>query len=192
MNQSIATPEFESARIPPLHTAEKATNTTKLNVDLAALKALLMEGENALAKRKDIGELHKRIITALTTLNQGLGEAQAMRVAEDRTQLIAKLDEVERAINSMEGALRIELEPMLRNIVHEAAEQLDARPRRLWRMSSIAAVFFAIGLAVGAFYAQSIVQLYVNALPLNPATLNGGTPELPQNGGSVIHANQVN
>lgn len=183
MNQKIAAPDFNTPPVSPRPSPPAAAPEPAKDLGLPGLLAALMEGENALAKRKDIGELHKRLITALTTMNNGLSEAQAMRVTEDRKQISEKLEEVERAINSMEGALRIELEPMLRNILIDATEQSQYQKRSLPRVIFSALAVFTLGLALGTTYHNWIKQTTLSTLAATTPYIQKTAP-LPLNGGS--------
>lgn len=180
MNQTIASPDFNTPHVSPRPASPALDPALAKDIGMAGLLATLLEGENAVAKRKDIGELHKRLITALTTMNSGLSEAQAMRVAEDRKQISEKLEEVERAINSMEGALRIELEPMLRNILIDATEQSHPQKRSLPRVAISTIAIFTLGLGLGTTYHAWIKQTTLSvAAPFiqksAPLPLNGGS-----------------
>ena len=129
------------------------------DVELRKLLALLTKGDEALAKRKDLTELHKRIVTMFTTLNQGLVEGQTAKAQQDRVQLVQRLDEVERAINSMEGALRIELEPLIRNIVAATVSQ-NKNPQKISARHWVGLGFVLCGgIALGAYYGPSIDAL---------------------------------
>lgn len=183
MNQKIAATDFNTGPVTPRPAAPEAQSELAKELGLPGLLSALTDGENALAKRKDIGELHKRMITALTTMNSGLSEAQAMRVAEDRKQISEKLDEVERAINSMEGALRIELEPMLRNILIDATEQSHSPKRSLPRIIVQTLAVFTLGLGLGTTYHTWIKKTTLSTLAVAVPYIQN-TNVLPQNGGS--------
>lgn len=110
---------------------ESASELRLTTGDARALHAMLVQGNDALARRKDLGDMYKRIVATLTTLDTGLTERQEARADSDRALLSARLESMETAINSVEGVLRIELEPLVRAAVDEAvAGQLgEARPR---------------------------------------------------------------
>lgn len=183
MNQKIASPDFNAASVSPRTTPPPADTAPPKDLGLPGLLAAMMEGENALAKRKDIGELHKRLIAALTTMNSGLSEAQAMRVAEDRKQISEKLEEVERAINSMEGALRIELEPMLRNILIDATEQHHAPKRSFSRKFMSLSFVFSAGLFFGSIYQPWIEKAYLATVAAAASYIQHIPAALPPKGG---------
>jgi hypothetical protein len=150
---------------PPATPAGSTPENGVQNSELRKLVAVLTTGEEGLAKRKDLTELHKRIVAMFTTLNQGLVEGQSVRAQEDRAQLIQRLDEVERAVNSMEGALRIELEPLIRNVVAAAVSKIDNKPRK--SALGLAWVSLILGGAVlfGAYYNQQILS-FATQIPL--------------------------
>ena len=133
--------------------------------DVRKLIALLSKGDDALARRKDLTELHKRIVTMFATLNQGLVETQEAKARDDRTELVQRLDQVERAVNGMEGALRIELEPMMRNIVRAEIDRTGKNQGK----NPMRAVWIAIGLAgaiaLGAYYGEEISAFAKQMLP---------------------------
>jgi hypothetical protein len=131
MNQIHQTQTFASATKNSDAPQEPGTELRLTTGDARALHAMLVQGNDALARRKDLGDMYKRIVATLTTLDTGLTERQEARADSDRALLSARLESMETAINSVEGVLRIELEPLVRAAVDEAvAGQLgEARPR---------------------------------------------------------------
>ena len=125
-------PEF---RAEPRPAAAQAPLT---EARLQQIAETLRGGELPLASRGDLIELHNRIITMFTTLNEGLGEMQSSKAAADRTVLTARIDTLEEAVNRMEGALRIEFEPALKSALAEVMVA-QAKPQRRWRHSPAAA-----------------------------------------------------
>ncbi|MGR3762480.1 hypothetical protein ACUXV3_20460 (plasmid) [Roseobacteraceae bacterium NS-SX3] len=129
---------------------------------LERIAALLRGGEAPLAARGDLVELHNRIARMFTTLNEGLGEMQAQKAAADRQALAGRLDTLEAAVNRMEGALRIEFEPVLKAAVSEALARQARPPRRLRGLALLAAAALA-GLAAGAAWQQPLRGLAAEA-----------------------------
>ncbi|MEX0301551.1 MAG: hypothetical protein AB3N24_03930 [Leisingera sp.] len=118
---------------------------------LAQIATALREGQAPLAAQADLVALHKRIAEMFTTLNQGLGEQAAQKAAADRAALTARIDHLEEAVNRMEGALRIEFEPVLKAAVAEALAQAAPPPRHRGRILA-ALVLAAAALAAGAWW----------------------------------------
>ncbi|NVK15501.1 MAG: hypothetical protein HWE35_15130 [Rhodobacteraceae bacterium] len=119
---------------------------------LAQIANVLREGEVPLAAQADLVELHKRIVGLFATLNEGLGAQAAQKAAADRTALTARIDQLEEAVNRMEGALRIEFEPVLKAALAEALAQAAPKPRRRWRGVLAALALAAAALAAGVFW----------------------------------------
>ncbi|MFC2968695.1 hypothetical protein [Acidimangrovimonas pyrenivorans] len=157
--------------------------------EIEALRQALMQGDEALARRRDIGELHKRIVNMITTLNQGLDEKQAARFAEDKAHFVARLEQIERAVNSMEGALRVELEPLLHSMVERAVESRGtARPAK----ARIALQWLAagvVGLVVGLGFSTEINAVYSGVLGSKSDVQSPVSPILFPDGGSEASAN---
>lgn len=157
--------------------------------ELEALRLALTQGDEALARRRDIGELHKRIVNMITTLNQGLDEKQAARFAEDKAHFVARLDQIERAVNSMEGALRVELEPLLRTMVESAVESrgtarpATARNALQWLAAGIA------GIALGFVFSSEISGIYANYMGVKSGAQAAVSPILLPDGDSKASAN---
>lgn len=120
--------------------------------------ALRQGGPDAppLAAQEDLVALHKRIAEMFTTLNEGLGARAEQKAAADRAALSARIDELEAAVNRMEGALRIEFEPVLKAAVAEALAQAAPKPRRRWRGALAAALLAGAALAAGAWWHESL------------------------------------
>ncbi|APG49388.1 MULTISPECIES: hypothetical protein [Phaeobacter] len=133
--------------------------------DLDQLAAHLRGGSQPLAGRGDLIELHKRITAMFATLNDGLGEMYTQKAAADRKALNARIDTLEEAVNRMEGALRIELEPVLRkSFAKVIAEQSNTgrglRQRLAGAVSrgGFLALILALGLAAGTLYHSRIAS----------------------------------
>ncbi|MFS4583702.1 hypothetical protein [Phaeobacter sp. C3_T13_0] len=131
--------------------------------DLDRLAAHLRGGSQPLAARADLIELHKRITAMFATLNDGLGEMYTQKAEGDRIALSARIDTLEEAVNRMEGALRIELEPVLRDsfakvIADTSIHQrgLGQRLKRGLVRSGFCALILALGLAAGTLYHSRI------------------------------------
>ncbi|MEL7301256.1 MAG: hypothetical protein AAFM92_12815 [Pseudomonadota bacterium] len=140
-------------------TAPQPAATARLTeTDLRALQRTLLTGDAALARRSDLGELNTRIVRMFETLKKGVGEMYVSKAEADRLMLSERIDTLEDAVNRMEGALRIELEPVLREAVAQVmAEQVASRPRRgrfLWT-----GLVLLAGLALGAFFQDQLVGL---------------------------------
>ncbi|WP_052272520.1 hypothetical protein [Leisingera sp. ANG-M7] len=118
---------------------------------LAQIADVLREGEVPLAAQADLVELHKRIVALFATLNEGLGAQAAQKAAADRAALTTRIDQLEAAVNRMEGALRIEFEPVLRAALAEALAQAAPKPRRRWLGGLAAGAALAAALAAGAW-----------------------------------------
>lgn len=81
--------------------------------DIEKIVGILSEGRPPLASRADLIELHSRIVKMFATLTDGLSEVQARKAAEDRRSMMERIDELDKAINKIEGAIRIEMQPMI-------------------------------------------------------------------------------
>ncbi|MFW8637138.1 hypothetical protein [Cribrihabitans pelagius] len=112
----------------------------------------------ALAAQADLVALHKRIAEMFTTLNEGLGAQTTRKAAADRAALGARLDQLEAAVDRMEGALRIEFEPVLKAALAEALSDAAPAPHRRWRGGLAAALLAAAALAAGAWWHAPLQQ----------------------------------
>lgn len=119
--------------------------------DAESLKRFLTEGKGALARQADLIEMHRRLVEQMRVLGQGIAEIEDRKAAEDRRVLVERLDEVEKAVNTMEGALRIELPALLQETVDAAVAR--ARPRR----SPVLAAGGVLALVAAGFLAGVVV-----------------------------------
>ncbi|UWR82361.1 hypothetical protein K4K97_18700 (plasmid) [Phaeobacter inhibens] len=132
--------------------------------DLEQLAAHLRGGPQPLGTRGDLIELHKRITGMFATLNDGLGAMYTQKAEADRKALSARMDALEDAVNRMEGALRIELEPVLRDsfakvLAKDTAARRRSPGQRLKRgitKGGGLALILALGLAAGTLYHSRI------------------------------------
>ena len=110
------------------------------------------------ASKKDLIELHNRLVKMFTTLNQGLNETANAKAQQDREVLTVQLNKVEQSINDMEGMLRIEMAPKLRAIVQEELEDqwVMTRSRSGGRVSKLVVLSLAIGF--GAFFSDQLAE----------------------------------
>lgn len=119
--------------------------------DVKLLLRGLLAGETALARRSDMVELYTRVVKLFETLNTGVGEMYVAKAETDRGMLSARIDGLEDAVNRMEGALRIEFEPVLRQTISQVmADQAGQKPKRrsgLWMAGILVA-----GLSLGAVF----------------------------------------
>ena len=141
---------------------------------LAQIAAALRQGEAPLAAQADLVALHKRIAEMFTTLNEGLGAQAAQKAAADRAALTARIDQLETAVNRMEGALRIELEPVLKAAVAEALARAAPKPRRRWRGVLAAAFVASAALAAGAWWHMPLQQAADTAAQILAGWLGSG------------------
>ena len=150
-----ATRETEDQATHTSQPAEPSSQPSLGPADLRLLNQLLHGGDRPLAERADLVELHKRILTMFTTLNEGLGETQDRKAAQDRAALGARIDDLEAAVNRMEGALRIEMEPVLRDSFARVIAE-TARPQRSWwdrlGRAGALALLLGAGLTLGTLY----------------------------------------
>lgn len=188
MTEIKTSAEFVRSTTAPNGQFAQASDAGLRDAELRKLLQLLTTGEDALARRKDLTELHKRIVSMFTTLNQGLVESQAAKAAEDRTHLVQRLDQIERAVNGMEGALRIELEPLIRNIVAAAVSRDDKVPRQNAARPILKAVALCVVIALSVYYSAKISSFVKYVFPafeiaevkvFTPASLIGGIAMTP-------------
>jgi hypothetical protein len=167
MNQNAPIDDRTQARARPAPPA--------LSPDARALLRVLMEGDTALARRKDLGELLRRLQAA-----QPSDPAGGPAFPQDR------LDRLEDSLNRIDGALRIELAPILKTAVQEGlASHRPAAPRArgVWLV-----LLFIAGCAVGSVLGPSLQK---NGLPLLHAPWTGISGILPQNWGRSEAGNQI-
>lgn len=158
MNQVKNQSEFEAPMSAPVPPEPKITKA-----DAQFLQSVLVEGEQAIARQRDMVEMHKRIVSMFSTLKIGLSEQHAKKASEDRAALVQKLNKMESSVNGLEGALRIEMAPQLEQMLEVA---LDRRvPREKQRRFGLLGILMAsiVSLAAGARYSVEIIDITTNA-----------------------------
>lgn len=159
--------------------------------DIREIRNALIQGEDSLARRKDIGEMHKRIVNMFSTLNQGLRESQDKKSAEDRVAIERRLEAMERSIDTMEGALRIELPPMLHEMIIEVTSA--KKSNGMMPVSKITAIVtFCIGVAMGSAFSANIFNALTSVLSANTSEFDTSIQKSSLNGGSLKPANLLN
>ena len=159
-------------------TGEKALPRLS-QADAKLLHDILTSGETGLARRGDLVNLHQRIVQLFTTLNEGLGEMHEKHAREDREALSARIDTLEDAVNRMEGALRIEFEPVLRKALDDVVKERMAPPPRRGRRLVLA---MAAGLTLGVVFHEPLGRELSDAglLPPSVAPLAEPAADLAQ------------
>ncbi len=183
MNQSFqsggAAGVTPAARPDPVDPPQKLPPPLATRRDIEALAAALGKGETAVARRRDLAELLRRTIVALDERGAGAEAARS-----------ARFDRLEQRIDSVEGALRIELAPMIGRILsEELASRLPApAPRRGIGLM----LAFLAGMAALSFYHVTYSYFNIDA-STEISTPSGKISVRPlPNGGSAIEGNAVN
>lgn len=189
MNEINTTADFHPE--PSANSTPRQAAAGQPAADMRALVVALTQGENALARRKDLGEMHKRLIAHLSQTSEGRLEAGAAQSAEDRAAILLRLDQVERAVNSMEGALRIELEPMLRATLQEiVGGNATKKPRTLPGILA-ALLLVAVSAGIGAANADRIGGTAIAAIEALNNSLRLNSTESSPDGGISTASNRV-
>lgn len=126
------------------------------NEDARQLKTALIAGDDPMAKRSDLVAMHKRLVEMNTTLGQGLNEAMAKQADATRKSVDGRIGNLEKSVNSIEGALRIELAPLLDRMVAEAVEARTPPARRPVRTTLAAVALIVVGVAIGTQFHDTV------------------------------------
>ena len=122
--------------------------------DIAVLREGLGTGMTGYARQGDVIELHKRISDRFDKLPAALAEQAAGTPDSTAEQMQA----IEGALNSLEGALRIELAPFLTKAVREEISRTE-KPRSLMRTTGLVVLALGAGIAVGTLWNGEILAL---------------------------------
>ncbi|WP_069301567.1 hypothetical protein [Neptunicoccus sediminis] len=139
---------------PNLNATSRAYSETEAKI----LQGFLVSGEKPIAKREDVIELYNRMVTLLRALNESLTEKNDARTKTERTHLDSRFDRIDGAVNSMEGALRIELAPLLGQIVEEKLQHHTKATTKKSRSMLGRISLIAVGLAAGVFLSDTILS----------------------------------
>lgn len=114
------------------------------------------EAQDQVALRGDLIELHKRMVDMFKTLSTGLTTITTEKADKDRAVLSARIDEMERSLNTMEGMVRIEMVPQFRAVLNEALEERAIGSTSRVRSWGVAAVLIAAGITAGTVWSDEI------------------------------------
>lgn len=163
--------------------------------DARALHSVLTKGDEAVAQRKDLGDLYRRIVTMISTLDTGLSERQVSCDTEIHTLLSTRLDEMAHAINEVEGALRIEMEPLLRKTVSQAIDDRLPLTNRKTRPSLGYRAFQILALCtllyLGSVFSSQIESAIEIASKYTSEITSKISAILPPDGGIGTDSNPV-
>jgi hypothetical protein len=152
--------------------------------DVQLLQRGLSSGDTALARRSDLVELYTRVVKLFETLNTGVGDMYVAKAETDRTALSARIDGLEDAVNRMEGALRIEFEPVLRQTLGQVlADQTGARPKRHRGLGAI--LMLVAGLGLGAVFHAPLTEAASVTVSKAETYVSMIVAKLSPNGGSI-------
>ncbi len=152
---NIATPQDEKQRLNldvPEGEREPEPITLK-DADLDRLRAHLGQGLGGFARQGDIVELHKRIGEKFEKLPLELSSSDQARAAELR----AEVESLQTALNSLEGALRIELAPMLQKTIADSLQSARTDRRGGWKIGFAVLAALCVGAGLGAAYQDAIL-----------------------------------
>jgi len=142
-------------------TVEENTDTSGPN---AASDPLKTDSHDQVATRRDLIELHKRMVDMFKTLSTGLTALTTEKAEKDRATLSARIDEMERSLNTMEGMVRIEMVPQFRTVLNEALEERDiGSSSRLGQRIFMAALAVAC-VTAGVIWSADISAAWTAAL----------------------------
>lgn len=148
------------AASPPLDTAESTWRRSTLDAvpeapDPAtpASKAAGEVKSEPLALRRDIAEAHKRTMASLKSLREVTKtEADARHAASE-----TRLAEIDTSLNRIEGALRIEVGPLLRDIMNDCLDSRQPAERHPVVKTMKAVALLLIGTAIGTLYGEELL-----------------------------------
>lgn len=170
MNQNAPIEERAAPRPRPAAAVPPA-GSVSLSPEGRALLRALTEGDMALARRKDLGELLRRI--------------QAAAPSADAALPTDRLDRLEGSLNRIDGALRIELAPILKAAVAEGLATHQGRPvRRARGLVLLFVAGIALGTLGGPMIKDAAIRGWQAALPLI-------AENLPPNWGILNSENQL-
>ena len=114
--------------------------------------------ESAPARKADIIELHNRVATMLTQLNDGLVGAAEKKLELDSSKMDSRIGEMQAAIDGLEGAVRVELTPSIRELLKEEFRRQNTKKRasiffRVFQLCVVIGLLF-----LGAVYSEQILQ----------------------------------
>lgn len=167
---------------------QKPTLTT---ADALLVHRALMSQDNGLARRSDLTELHKRIVQMIQTLAEGLGDSIAKKTAKDRNELTLRIDVLEESVNRMEGALRIEFEPVLRAAMRDVMAEQAAPKRHLGRKLAWTGIVLAAGLVAGTVFHDQLSGFAKQVVSGPEAYLGENKAKLSPKGGSADSDNLI-
>jgi len=147
--------------------SEGSTVSPLLNEEvLVEIKTSLGQGMSGFARQGDIVELHKRIGEKFALLPEEVGKqfADAIKSTNDATAALqADIASVAKDLNGLEGAVRIELAPlieeMVRNSVNAATLSRSRFPLVLGVLISL-----LVGTVAGAYWQAELSSGFHDAL----------------------------
>ncbi|MBK0326690.1 hypothetical protein I5535_05215 [Rhodobacteraceae bacterium F11138] len=160
---NIATTQNHEQRVsvdPPKDENTKApAPATLTDSDLDRIRSHLGQGLGGYARQGDIVELHQRIGEKFEKLPLELGASDEARAAEQR----AGFENLQSTLNSLEGALRIELAPLLQKSITESLQTAQTKRRSGWKGIVLVLAALCVGTAIGAIFQDTVLALISQA-----------------------------
>lgn len=160
MNQINPKPNYTGPKVEPQEPIPNRAGASRaqLTSDKASIDPQDADRKTP-ATRRDLVELHRRVVSMFTKLNEGLSETALRKASEDRALLGARIDEMERAVNRIEAMMRIELLPEMRAMLNEELRR-HVRPRRkLVGPVLLSLVMTSAAMIGGAYFAPEIMSV---------------------------------
>ncbi|SFT77660.1 hypothetical protein [Sedimentitalea nanhaiensis] len=125
------------------------------DADLDRLRTHLGQGMGGFARQGDIVELHKRIGEKFESLPLALRSSGETQTAEIR----AEFENLQSTLNSLEGALRIELAPMLEKSMIASLQAAQTKPRSSWKGIVLVLATLCVGAVIGAVFQDAVLSV---------------------------------
>ena len=156
MNVATPTTPTDSPRLNltnPKDRPPPASAPSLSEADVEAVRKALSKGMSGYARQGDIIELHKRIGERFESLPARMHDLDK----SNHDSILARVDQLNGTLNSLEAAVRIELAPLLSDVIAQAVAGGTRRPRRLATLLALVCALVA-GMAVGVLFQEPLAD----------------------------------
>lgn len=144
----------------------RAERTTPANPDPDVLNRAKKTAESLErpATRKDLVDLHNRLLKMVTTMDIGLRDTASQSAAKDREEIVQRLEDMTESVDSLEGVVRIEITPYFHKALNDVFEErnIGVQSRLGSRLFGIALI--GLAFAAGVYFAEPTLEAWLGSL----------------------------
>lgn len=116
------------------------------------------------ATRKDLVDLHNRLLKMVSTMDIGLRDSASQSATKDREAIVQRLEDMTEAVDSLEGVVRIEITPYFHKALNDVFEERNIGVQSRLGSRLFAVALIGIAFAAGVYFAEPALEAWLGTL----------------------------